>query len=129
MTEHRGRFHREPDAPVGLPGWRARESQTQARSREDNELTARVHAGAPTGERMSSFRCECGDEHCTGSIRLTLAEYESVRAFATRFAIARDHENSESEQLVEEHGRFAVVEAVSGEAAMLARKSYSRRQL
>ena len=128
MTEHRGRFHRERDAAVGLRGWRARESETQARSREDNESTARVHAGALSDERMGCFRCECGDERCTGSIRLTLAEYESVRAFATRFAIARDHENPESEQLVEEHSRFAVVEAVSGEAAMLARKSYSRQQ-
>jgi hypothetical protein len=76
---------------------------------------------------MSSFRCECGDQGCTRAIRLTLAEYESVRAYATRFAIARNHENPESEQLVEEHERFAVVETVSGEAAKLARRSYPRQ--
>ena len=76
---------------------------------------------------MSSFRCECGDGGCTCAIRLTLAEYESVRAYATHFAIARDHENPESEQLIEEHERFAVVAAVSGEAVKLARMSYPRR--
>ena len=76
---------------------------------------------------MSSFRCECGDQGCTCAIRLTLAEYESVRAYATHFAIARHHENPESDQLIEEHERFAVVEAVSGEAVKLARRSNPRQ--
>lgn len=76
---------------------------------------------------MSSFRCECGDEACACAIRLTAAEYESVRAYATHFAIARNHENPESEQLIEEHERFAVVEMVSGEAAKLARRTYPRQ--
>jgi hypothetical protein len=76
---------------------------------------------------MSSFECECGDEGCTCAIRLTLPEYESVRAYATHFAIARNHENPESEQLIEEHERFAVVEAVSGEGVKLARRSYPRQ--
>ena len=76
---------------------------------------------------MSSFRCECGDRGCTRTLRLNLAEYESVRPYATHFAIARNHENPEREQLIEEHERFAVVEAVSGEAAKFARSSYSRQ--
>lgn len=75
---------------------------------------------------MSSFRCECGDRACTGAIRLTAAEYESVRAYATHFAVARNHENPEREHLVEEQERFAVVEAVSGEAVKLARRSHPR---
>jgi hypothetical protein len=49
-----------------------------------------------------------------------------VRALATRFAIARDHENPESEQLIEEHLRFAVIETVSREATKVARLTYSR---
>ena len=106
---------------------RERESETQARSREDNESTARVRASAPTDGAMSSFRCECSDEHCTCAIRMTATEYESVRAYATHFAIARNHENPESEQLVEEHERFAVVEMVSGDAAKLARRSDPRQ--
>ncbi|HMJ94946.1 MAG TPA: hypothetical protein VK486_03790 [Thermoleophilaceae bacterium] len=75
---------------------------------------------------MDSFRCECGDEDCLCAIRLTSMEYESVRAYATHFAIARNHENPESEQLIEEHERFAVVETVSGDAVKLARKSDPR---
>ena len=103
--------------------WRERESQLQARSRDDNEAAARADTGAP----LSSFRCECGDEGCSCEIELTLAEYESVRAYATHFVIARNHENPESEQVVEEHERFAVVATVSGEAAKLARRSYPRQ--
>jgi hypothetical protein len=98
----------------------------QARSREQNELTARAR-GSPAADRgMRSFRCECGDQACTCAIRLTAAEYESVRAYATHFAIARNHENPESEELIEEHERFAVVEQVSREAAKRARRSYLR---
>ena len=107
--------------------WRERESQIQARSRDDNEATARAHTGARAGGRLSSFRCECGDEGCTCHIQLTLAEYESVRAYATHFVIARDHENPESEHVIEEHKRFAVVATVSAEAAKLARRSYPRQ--
>ena len=109
-----------------MASWRERESETQARSREDNEATARAGVSAPTDGVMGSFHCECGDEDCTCAIRLTATEYESVREYATHFAIAPDHENPESQQLVEEHERFAVVETVSGDAAMLARRSDPR---
>jgi hypothetical protein len=115
------------DATTVADRWREREAQTQARTREDNEAAARAPAAMPPGGTLSSFRCECGDEDCTCEIQLSLAEYESVRAHATRFVIARDHENPESEQVVEEHERFAVVAAVSGEAAKLARRSDPRQ--
>jgi hypothetical protein len=109
-----------------MASWRERESETQAKSREDNEATAQAGVSSRTDGVMGSFRCECGDEHCTCAIRMTAMEYESVRAYATHFAIARDHENPEREQLVEEHERFAVVEMVSGDAAKLARRSDPR---
>ena len=114
-------------SPMVADRWRERESQTQARSRDDNEAAARAYAEASAGARRSSFRCECGDEDCTCEVELTLPEYESVRAYATHFVIARDHENPESEQVVEEHERFAVVATVSGEAAKMARRSYPRQ--
>ena len=107
-----------------MASWRDRESETQADSRTHNEETARTTAADGL---MRSFECECGDHNCTCAIRLTAAEYESVRGYATQFAIARNHENPESEQVVSEHERFAVVETVSGVASMLARKSNPRR--
>ena len=107
-----------------MPSWRDREVGTQARSREDNESRAR--AGGPGNSGLSSFGCECGDDGCSCAVRLTRAEYESVRAHSTRFVIAPDHENPESEQVIEEHERFAVVDTVSGEAVKVARRSNPR---
>ena len=109
-----------------MPSWRDAESGTQARSRNDNESTAQARASAPTNGDMNSFRCECGDEDCLCAIRLTDMEYESVRAYATHFALAPNHENPEREQLIEEHERFTVVETVSRDAVKLARKSDPR---
>jgi len=102
-----------------MASWRERESEKQARCREQNESTAR----APAAGAASFFRCECGDGACSRAIKLTLAEYAVVRAYATHFAVARNHENPESEQVIQENERFAVVETVTGEATKLARRS------
>ncbi len=105
-----------------MSSWRDREAETQVRSRVANESRARTSAGAPAG-RVGSFRCECGDQGCTCAILLTLSEYESVRAYDTRFAIAHNHENPEREGLIEEHENFTVVETMSGEAVKRARRT------
>lgn len=97
------------------------------RSRAENESTAHARANTAGEGQLGVFCCECGDRTCTSAIRLTPEEYESVRAYATRFVIARNHENPESEQLVEEHERFAVVETVSRQGARSARRSYARQ--
>ena len=72
---------------------------------------------------MTSFRCECGDESCTCVIRLTPEEYELLRGYATHFAIAQNHENPESDHLIEEHLRFDVVESIDHDAIKLAREA------
>jgi len=102
-----------------LISWRERESQKQLRCREQNESTARAPADGSEG----SFRCECGDGRCSRAIKLTPTEYTVVRAYATHFAVARNHENPESEQVIQENDRFATVETVTGDATKLARRS------
>ena len=109
-----------------MTSWRQRESEKQVCARDANESTARMLAGTAAGQRVDSFVCECGDRGCMCAISLTPAEYESVRAYATHFAIARDHENPESERVVGESERFAVIETVSPEATKLARRSDPR---
>ena len=111
-----------------MSSWRQRQSETQAHAREANESAARAcAAAAPAGAPVGSFRCECDDQGCTCAIKLTLIEYESVREYATHFVIAPNHENPERESVVEENERFAVVEAVSGEAVKRARRSDPRQ--
>jgi hypothetical protein len=96
------------------------------RARDANESTAQTLAATPAPRGVDSFVCECGDRACTRVIGLTLEEYGSVRAYATHFAISRDHENPESERVITESDRFAVIETVSPEATKLARRSDPR---
>ena len=108
--------------------WRAHECEKQASCREQNETTSRS-AAAPAGGGTASFRCECGDGRCSCVIALTAREYAGVRAHATHFAMARNHENPESEQVLAENERFATVKTVTGEATKLARRSDPRQKL
>jgi hypothetical protein len=109
-----------------MASWRERESERRTRSRQTNESTALARVVTPAAEHADSFVCECGDRACSCAIGLTLAEYESVREYATHFVVAPNHENPESESVVEENERFTVVEAVGGEAVKLARRSDPR---
>jgi len=111
---------------MAITSWRQQESEKQMRARVANEATAQRLAGKLAGETVSSFVCECGDRGCTCAIRLTLEQYAAVRASATQFVIARDHENPESEMVIAERARFAVIKTLSPEATKLARRSDPR---
>ena len=111
---------------MAITSWRRQEAEKQMRARDANESTAQMSAGTLAGRRVDSFVCECGDRGCTCAISLTLAEYKAVRAYATHFAIAPDHENPESERVIAEGKRFALIETVSPEATQLARRSDPR---
>jgi hypothetical protein len=42
---------------------------------------------------MIPFLCECGERRCTELVRLTLEEYEQIRAEPLRFFVVPGHEN------------------------------------
>ena len=54
--------------------------------------------------------------------------HEAVREHAARFAISPNHENPEVERVVEQNGRFAVVETVTGLLSKPARETNPRWQ-
>jgi hypothetical protein len=62
--------------------------------------------------------CECANEECRTPVRLTVAEYESVRADPARFLVAPgdEHVIVEIERVIEREERYWVVEKL-GEAA------------
>jgi hypothetical protein len=72
------------------------------------------------------YVCECGDAACRDPISLSRLEYEAVRAEATWFAIAVNHENPELDRVVTENERFTVVEKWLREAAGIARRTNPR---
>jgi hypothetical protein len=61
-------------------------------------------------EGPTPFLCECGDTACTRTIRLSLDEYEAVRARAAHFAIIPGHQILDAERIVEENERYGIVE-------------------
>jgi hypothetical protein len=109
-----------------MSDWRADEVRNEVYSRDQNELMedARGQNGKRGGEE--AYVCECGDAACTQRILLTRSEYEAVRGYSTRFAIARHHENPEIDQLVSERGRYTVVQKIAGMPARIARQTDPR---
>lgn len=76
---------------------------------------------------LIGFLCECGDSDCEETIDLTRREYESVRENPRRFAVlAEDHAIGTTEDIVERHQRYAVVEK-HDEVAHLVERSDPRR--
>lgn len=108
-------------------GWRDKEARNQALCREVNERIEQIAEdfGAGGQDRLI---CECGNPECTKQIELAAAEYEHVRAHASRFVVALNHENPETESIVEQNDRFAVVESFAGEASRIAHETDPRSQ-
>ena len=84
----------------------------EALFREVNERIAELNETF-AGETLEVL-CECADRDCTAVLRMTLAEYEAVRASPHTFAIVSGHEDEPTETVVtgevcEADGRFAVV--------------------
>lgn len=111
-----------------MSDWRAQEVRNEARSRDRNEWIEDVRGANGDSAAVEVYVCECGDDACTQHILLTRPEYEAVRGYATRFAVAMDHENPEIDQLVSEDGRYSVVQKIAGMPARIARETYPRRR-
>jgi hypothetical protein len=89
----------------------ARLARNEARFREINERVERdLEPLVDTQDELLPFVCECGRPNCTDTIRMSVAEYESVRSDATRFAIVSGHEIEDVEDVVERTDRYFVVQ-------------------
>lgn len=112
-----------------MSGWRDQEVRNESHARDRNEWIVQTRgAVALEHEAIEVYVCECSDPACRAQIGLTRPEYEDVRGYPTRFAIATDHENPEVDQLVSEGGRFTVVQKVAGHAARIARETDRRHR-
>lgn len=109
--------------------WRDQEVRNESRSRDRNEWIAETRGAVALEHEVEEvYVCECSDPTCGARISLTRFEYEAVRGYPTRFAIATDHENPEVDQLVSEGGRFTVVQKIAGSAARIARETDHRHR-
>ena len=77
------------------------------------EATSRIRAaaGIDATDDEVPFLCECAEERCTEVVRLSLDEYEAVRANATDFLNAPGHEAAAGPygEVVSRNRRYVVV--------------------
>jgi hypothetical protein len=108
--------------------WRERDVRNEARFRDQNEW---IDATSESfgARRMTVFVCECDDSTCARTIEMTKAEYECVRSVSSRFAVAPNHENPESEAVISECSRFAVIHKIEGLGLRIARETDPRADL
>lgn len=78
--------------------------------RQVNERIEDASHTVPTTEPTMRFLCECDDLECHGTVDVTRAEYESVRAEPTHFIVLPEHVDPEIEHVVLADDRFRVVE-------------------
>lgn len=71
-----------------------------------NERIRELEGNQLVGEY--DFCCECQDETCTGVLRLTAQEYESVRTEASQFAVLPGHEQP-ADEVISRADRFVIV--------------------
>lgn len=104
---------------------RIAENETRFRRANENIESRAVELGFHVREELVPFLCECGDERCTELIRLTLVEYETVRAEPRHFACRPGHEaiseRTGAGHRVRRGDRFVVVEK-QGDAARVAER-------
>jgi hypothetical protein len=89
----------------------------------------RIETGAERAGIVVSvpFICECPRQRCTEIVRLTLDEYEDVRAHPLRFFTIPGHQDiaeaAGAAHVVEEHDGYVLADKV-GIAAEVARERY-----
>lgn len=74
----------------------------------------------------TDFICECGDAECVEPVALSLAEYEAVRATASRFFVRTGHELPDIEDVVERTDRYTIVAKRNGVPGRVAAESDPR---
>jgi hypothetical protein len=88
-----------------------RKATNEGLFREVNEQIEAIAKDFAEPEHIE-FVCECANVACTTRLALSLAEYEDVRAYPARFAIAPGHEDLEVDRVVVQHEGYAVVEKI-----------------
>jgi hypothetical protein len=104
-------------------------AQNEVLFREVNERIAEVATHfieVETKGEAVEFTCECGHRDCVERLAMTVAEYQTIRAESTRFAVLPGHELPEVESVVDRHPTYLVVEKREKDAQEVARETDPR---
>jgi hypothetical protein len=88
--------------------------------REVNERVRELTDDFGLDQERLELVCECSRLDCAERLRLTLAEYEAVRADPVQFVLLPGHEVLDIEEVVARHDGYVVVRKRPGEPAEVA---------
>jgi hypothetical protein len=88
-----------------------RMAQNEAMYRAVNrEIEQASEEAGRDGDDRLEVLCECGQEGCSTTITLTLAEYNETHAQQDRFVVAAGHENPQIERVVARKEHYLIVD-------------------
>ena len=119
MTDPRTRLGDEADA--------IRKARNEIQLRKLNEQIEAHHMRVqPT---VAAWVCECADETCAQPVKMTIAEYEAVRAESTQFFVAPsdEHVSMDIEYVVRREPSYWIIAKMGVGAEMSRRDQEPRR--
>jgi hypothetical protein len=102
-----------------------RAALNQAVARDANETVEDVAAAWDPPADPIVIRCECSHDDCRETLRVSLAEYESVRDDPRHFLVVPEHVDEGIDRVVGSVRSYALVEKV-GEGATVAEETDPR---
>lgn len=100
------------DTRIEAPSLGRGDPARQSLRRDVNErITLAGEELGATAEDTLDVLCECVHADCAGLISITVAEYQAVRRFPTRFFVKAGHEVAKTERVVAESDGHVVIEA------------------
>jgi hypothetical protein len=88
---------------------RRRIEENEKLFREVNERVAQMQAGHQSSSDPE-WVCECGDETCFEKLRLSVAEYQEIRAHDDWFLLTPGHEKPDVDRVVLQRDGYVAVE-------------------
>ena len=120
MTDPRTRLGDEAEA--------IRKARNEIQLRKLNERIEADHLRVQPS--VAAWICECADESCALPVKLTIAEYEAVRAEPTHFLVAPsdEHVSPDIEYVVRREPEYWIV-AKTGVGAVMSRREQNPRRM
>jgi hypothetical protein len=97
----------------------ARIAKNEAIARDINEGIEEAMASM-SPEGYTRMICECGRIECERKVAITVDEYERTRSDPRRFVVVKEHVIPDVEDVVDDTGRYVVVEKREGTPAEVA---------
>lgn len=105
----------DPDTPQWAESHREQrlvKNEMAFRAHNERRVVLEEAGGVDPGEEVP-FVCECGNPDCTSPIEISVEAYERIHQRDDRFVVKRGHVFPDIERVVDESGRYLVVEKLA----------------